>query len=202
VIAAEHAGYDAARAVWNRTVDRRPRLIARCSGPADVAAAVRFARDRDLEIAPCGVTSTTRPRPTAWPPPAASLARRGPGRVRDSEGMSDTAFPIFSVRDLAAARRFYEELGFSQSYQFPADGEPRFVTMERGSSSIGLGAGGIADDDRHGLWVYVDDVHASVDRLRAVGAPIVAEPEDQPWGERVARTRDPDGNLVYLGMPL
>ena len=43
--------YDDARAVWNGTVDRRPRLIARCTGTADVAAAVRFARDRDLEIA-------------------------------------------------------------------------------------------------------------------------------------------------------
>ena len=51
VIAAEHADYDAARAVWNGAVDRRPRLIARCTGVADVAAAVRFARDRDLEIA-------------------------------------------------------------------------------------------------------------------------------------------------------
>jgi hypothetical protein len=51
VIAAEHVGYDDARAVWNGAVDRRPRLIARCTGPADVAAAVRFARDRDLEIA-------------------------------------------------------------------------------------------------------------------------------------------------------
>jgi len=51
VIAADHDGYDDARAVWNGTVDRRPRLIARCSGTADVATAVRFARDRDLEIA-------------------------------------------------------------------------------------------------------------------------------------------------------
>ena len=51
VIAPDHNGYDEARAVWNGTVDRRPRLIARCSGTADVAAAVRFARDRDLEIA-------------------------------------------------------------------------------------------------------------------------------------------------------
>jgi FAD/FMN-containing dehydrogenase len=51
VIAAEHADYDDARAVWNGSVDRRPRLIARCTGVADVAAAVRFARDRDLEIA-------------------------------------------------------------------------------------------------------------------------------------------------------
>jgi FAD/FMN-containing dehydrogenase len=51
VITADHADYDTARAVWNGAVDRRPRLIARCSTTADVAAAVRFARDRDLEIA-------------------------------------------------------------------------------------------------------------------------------------------------------
>jgi FAD/FMN-containing dehydrogenase len=51
LITADHNGYDDARAVWNGTVDRRPRLIARCSGTADAAAAVRFARDHDLEIA-------------------------------------------------------------------------------------------------------------------------------------------------------
>ena len=51
VIAPGHDGYDGARAVWNGTVDRRPELIARCSGTADVAAAVRFARGHDLEIA-------------------------------------------------------------------------------------------------------------------------------------------------------
>jgi FAD/FMN-containing dehydrogenase len=51
VIAPDQDGYDDARAVWNGTVDRRPRLIARCSGTADVAAAARFARDRHLEIA-------------------------------------------------------------------------------------------------------------------------------------------------------
>ncbi len=33
--------------------------------------------------------------------------------------MSDRAFPIISVRDLPAARTFYEALGFSQTYQFP-----------------------------------------------------------------------------------
>jgi FAD/FMN-containing dehydrogenase len=51
VIVPDHHDYDDARALWNGTVDRRPRLIARCSGTADVAAAVRFARARDLEIA-------------------------------------------------------------------------------------------------------------------------------------------------------
>ncbi len=51
VIVPDHADYEDVRAVWNGRIDRRPRLIARCSGTADVAAAVRFARDRDLEIA-------------------------------------------------------------------------------------------------------------------------------------------------------
>ena len=50
-ITPDHPAYDDARSIWNGTVDRRPQLIARCGGTADVAAAVRFARDRDLEIA-------------------------------------------------------------------------------------------------------------------------------------------------------
>ena len=51
LIGADHAEYGIARAVWNGAIDRRPRLIARCIGTTDVVAAVRFARDHDLEIA-------------------------------------------------------------------------------------------------------------------------------------------------------
>jgi FAD/FMN-containing dehydrogenase len=43
-------GYDEARTVWNSMVDRRPAFVARCSSTAEVAAAVRFARSRSLEI--------------------------------------------------------------------------------------------------------------------------------------------------------
>lgn len=51
LLTCEHQGYDDARAVWNGLIDRRPRLIARCTSTADVVAAVRFARENDLEIA-------------------------------------------------------------------------------------------------------------------------------------------------------
>jgi FAD/FMN-containing dehydrogenase len=51
LIRSDDADYDIARAVWNGAINRRPRLIARCLGTADVIAAVRFARDHNLEIA-------------------------------------------------------------------------------------------------------------------------------------------------------
>jgi uncharacterized glyoxalase superfamily protein PhnB len=63
-------------------------------------------------------------------------------------------------------------------------------------------AGEGADEDRFGYWVYVDDVDATLEQLRGSRAIVIAEPEDQPWGERVARARDPEGNLVYLGAPI
>ena len=50
VLVAGDPGYDAARAVWNAMVDRRPRLIVRCQSVADVQTAVRAARDLNLEM--------------------------------------------------------------------------------------------------------------------------------------------------------
>ena len=51
IIRSRDDGYDVARAVFNGMIDRRPALIARCAGTADVVAAVNFARDNDLQVA-------------------------------------------------------------------------------------------------------------------------------------------------------
>lgn len=45
------AGFDDARAIWNAMIDRRPALIARCAGVADVMAALRFGRENTMAIA-------------------------------------------------------------------------------------------------------------------------------------------------------
>ena len=45
------ADYDTVRQVWNGLVDKRPALIARCGGVADVIDAVRFGREDGLPIA-------------------------------------------------------------------------------------------------------------------------------------------------------
>jgi FAD/FMN-containing dehydrogenase len=51
VLAPSDPAYEDARRVHNGLIDRRPALVARCHGTADVQAAVRFARERGLEIA-------------------------------------------------------------------------------------------------------------------------------------------------------
>ena len=50
VLLAGDGDYDEARKLFNGMIDHRPALIARCSGAADVVAAVRFAREHDLRI--------------------------------------------------------------------------------------------------------------------------------------------------------
>ena len=51
VISPEHPDYQAARSIWNGTVDKRPALIVECRGVADVIDAVNYAREQGLAIA-------------------------------------------------------------------------------------------------------------------------------------------------------
>jgi len=44
-------GYDDARVIWNGFADKRPAIVARCTGAADVIDAVNFARKHDLLVA-------------------------------------------------------------------------------------------------------------------------------------------------------
>jgi FAD/FMN-containing dehydrogenase len=46
----DDVGYDPARKIWNGMIDKRPALIARCAGTADVISCVRFAREYDLLV--------------------------------------------------------------------------------------------------------------------------------------------------------
>jgi FAD/FMN-containing dehydrogenase len=50
VLTPDDAGYDAARALYNGLIDRRPALIVRCGTAADVVAALALARRAELEV--------------------------------------------------------------------------------------------------------------------------------------------------------
>ena len=51
LVRASDSDYDEHRKIWNGSIDRRPALIARCAGVADVISAVRFAREHDRLVA-------------------------------------------------------------------------------------------------------------------------------------------------------
>ena len=69
-------GYDQARKIWNGMIDKRPALIIRCAGVADVIDAVNFARDSKLAVAVRGGSHS-----------AAGLAMCDDGLVIDLTGM-------------------------------------------------------------------------------------------------------------------
>jgi lactoylglutathione lyase len=112
-------------------------------------------------------------------------------------------FPILQVADVGRALAFYRDLlGFTVTYAFPAEDAPVFASLDLEGGSLGLGAAdGPVASGSTAIWVYADDVDAAVAMLRDAGVPVVAEPADQPWGERVASVRDPDGYTVHIGAP-
>ena len=60
VILPGDAEFDDRRRVWNAGIDRSPSVIARCSSAADVATAVRFAREHGLEMSVRGGAHSPR----------------------------------------------------------------------------------------------------------------------------------------------
>jgi lactoylglutathione lyase len=117
---------------------------------------------------------------------------------------STSAFPIISTPDLKRSLGFYRDLlGGVVTYQFPPTGAPGYVAIDIGASHLGIAEDPMArpstGNQRFSLWVYTTSCDADVERMRAAGVHVTEEPKDQPWGERVARVLDPDGNSVVIG---
>ena len=108
------------------------------------------------------------------------------------------AFPIVSTANLPNLLAFYRDtVGFTEAYRFPDTGDPVFVTLRLGTCELGLALEEPAGPAT--LCVYADDCDEAADALVAAGAALIEAPADQPWGERVARVLDPDGNHVIIG---
>jgi lactoylglutathione lyase len=121
------------------------------------------------------------------------------------------AFPIVYVSDVERSAGFYAgQLGFEEMFRMPPEGPAGYIGLALGDSRIGIVASSWPEEriavrvgslPRFELWVYVDDVDASVERLRGADVPVLMDPEDMPWGERMAYVADPDSNPVALASP-
>ncbi|HET6296346.1 MAG TPA: VOC family protein [Kribbella sp.] len=125
--------------------------------------------------------------------------------------MQRKAFPVLYVSSVRRAVEFYALLGYKSVYQFPLEGDPHYVGLERGDSSLGIADTSwpeaqlgitVGTAPRFELFVYVDDVGAEVETFRAAGYEVLQEPANMPWGERQAYVLDPDRNPVALATPI
>jgi lactoylglutathione lyase len=118
------------------------------------------------------------------------------------------AFPVAYSDDVDRAVRFWELIGFERFYDLPGpDGGLGYAGLRCGASELAVTHGNWARE-RYGLkpghgpcfemYLYVDDLDALIERLRQSGVAVLREPEDMPWGERIASVIDPDGNPVAL----
>ncbi len=115
-------------------------------------------------------------------------------------------FPILSSPDLDRLVAFYRTaLDAVVSYRFPAEGEAGYVALDLAGGHLGIGrepaAPPATDPQRVALWIYTEDCDAAACRVRAAGGAVLDEPAEAPWGERVAKVADPDGNVLHLGQP-
>lgn len=123
--------------------------------------------------------------------------------------MVSRAFPVVYAKDVERAAQFWELLGFRRHFQLPADSDPGYVGLRSDASTAELAVTNIQwSIDRYGLsmgdgprfemYVYVDKLDATVIQLADADVPILREPEDMPWGERIATVADTEGNPVAL----
>ncbi|MCD6263788.1 VOC family protein [Candidatus Bathyarchaeota archaeon] len=103
----------------------------------------------------------------------------------------------FTVSDLGRAIWFYEEvLGLQKKYEFKD-----YAGFDCGGVEIGLKTWGGLEKPRKGepcVNFLVEDVDEAYKTLRQRGVTFLKEPDDTPWGGRIALFTDPDGNLLQI----
>jgi FAD/FMN-containing dehydrogenase len=171
VIAPDDEGYDAARAIWNGAIDRRPACIARCTGVADVVAAVRFARERELLVA------------------VRSGGHGVGGHALCDDGLVIDLSPMKGIRVDPAARIARAEAGvlwgeLDRETQLHALATVGGIVTHTGIAGLTLGGGIGWLMRKHGATV---DNLLSVDLVTAEGGLVTASADEHPdlfWGIR------------------
>jgi catechol 2,3-dioxygenase-like lactoylglutathione lyase family enzyme len=114
-------------------------------------------------------------------------------------------YTVIFVRDMAAMRRFYEEiLGFHLVREL----SPGWIEYRVGSNTLALARPGRTASDapvpsgtaslQLAFKVSAPDVDRCADELVRQGIALVAPPTDQVFGHRTVFFRDPDGNLLEV----
>ncbi|WP_254536068.1 FAD-binding oxidoreductase [Halomarina litorea] len=163
--------YDEARSIWNAMIDRRPALVARCAGVADVIRSVNFAREHGLPLAVHGGGHNIA------------------GNAVCDDGLMLDLSPMRSVRVDPEARIAWAEPGvtlaeFDHETQAFGLATPLGINSTTGLAGLTLG-GGFGWLSRS-LGLTIDNLRA-VELVTARGELVHASEDEHPdlfWGVR------------------
>lgn len=154
VLLPDDPGFDQVRTVWNAMIDRKPAMIVRCAGCADVIAAIAFARKKELMVSVRGGGHNIA------------------GNAVCSGGLMIDLSPMSSLRIDPDAQRAYVEPGatlgdFDHEAQAFGLATPLGINSTTGVSGLTLGGGfgwltrryGMTVDNLLGAEVITADGH-------------------------------------------
>ncbi len=116
-------------------------------------------------------------------------------------------YVILYVNDFEKTMSFYKDiLGLQIKMQ-----QDTYVEFETGSTTLSINTRQSVKEEI-GLDVpeltsstqtfeiafVVEDVSATIEKLREQGVPIIKEPATKPWGQTVAYVADPDGHFIEI----
>ncbi|WP_328402263.1 FAD-binding oxidoreductase [Streptomyces sp. NBC_00390] len=156
--------YDEARTIFNGMIDRRPAVIVQCESAADVAAAVRFGREHDLEVAVRGGGHSV-----------AGLATTDGGLVVDLRRMHSVVVdPVARTARIGGGATMSHLDRATQPFDLATTGG-RASTTGVGGFTLGGGSGWL--ERKFGL--ACDNLDA-VDLVTAEGAEVHADDDEHP----------------------
>ena len=171
LIQSQEKGYDEARAIWNAMIDKRPALIVRSTGVADVIEAVTFARENDLLMAVRGGGHNI----------AGASVCEGGLMIDLSPMRAVHVDPKAQIARVQGGATFTDVDHETQAFGLAV---PNGVVSTTGVGGLTLGGGFGRLSRRHGLTA---DNLLSADVITADGALVTASADENPdlfWGIR------------------
>jgi uncharacterized glyoxalase superfamily protein PhnB len=115
--------------------------------------------------------------------------------------MIDALVPLLGVADVERSIAFYTEiLPFQVVEKTTADGKTRWALLRCGPAALMIGQADRAGGGAVLLHLYVEDVRACRDALRAKGT-VTTGIRPEPYGVEAFRLRDPDGHELAIASP-
>lgn len=171
VLLPDHPRYESVREIWNAAITKRPGLIARCRGAADVAVAVRVAQEAGLEVSVRGGGHN-----------AAGTALCEGGLMIDLTHLA--SLTVDTDRRVATAGTGLTWGQFDQGTQVYGLATPGGIVSTTGIAGLTLGGGFGWLSRRHG-WTCDNVLSARL--VTATGEHVVADERENPdlfWGVR------------------